>query len=164
MISTSRSLILKIINRKIFYHQHVQVFFFLVKDRSLRLSKVRRRGRRVTQNLQHKRSKKIVRNEHWLMQRQTEDFELASSSSSVKASFWMLHVSACVLLNSATALVTVDFTGDGSRMKRASRVTWPGSQLQRLMQVWNNGTINRADASVNKEINCPRCSLLSLSR
>lgn len=62
-------------------------------------------------------------------------FELASNSSSVKASFWMLHVSACVRLNSATAFVTVDFMGEGSRIKRASRVTWLGSQLQRQRKV-----------------------------
>jgi len=54
---------------------------------------------------------------------QGEDFKLASSSSSVNASFWMLHVSAWVRLNSATAFVTVDLMGEGSLMKRASSVT-----------------------------------------
>jgi hypothetical protein len=36
---------------------------------------------------------------------QCEGLELASSWSSVKATFWMLHVSACVRLNSAKAFV-----------------------------------------------------------
>jgi hypothetical protein len=54
---------------------------------------------------------------------QCEGLELASSWSSVKASFWMLHVSACVRLNSATAFVTVDLMGAGSPMKQARSVT-----------------------------------------
>ena len=48
---------------------------------------------------------------------------ITSSCSSVKESFWMFHVSAWVRRNSATALVTVDFTGVGSPAKRASKVT-----------------------------------------
>lgn len=53
-----------------------------------------------------------------------------SSCSSVNESFWTLHVSAWVRRNSATAFVTVDFTGDGSPTNRASKVTCSGSQLK----------------------------------
>lgn len=53
-----------------------------------------------------------------------------SSCSSVNNSFWTFHVSAWVRLNSATALVTVDLTGDGSPLKRASSVTCSGNQLK----------------------------------
>lgn len=47
----------------------------------------------------------------------------------------MLHVSAWVRLNSATAFVTVDLMGGGSRMKRASSETLEGSQLQQISKL-----------------------------
>jgi len=53
-----------------------------------------------------------------------------SNCSSVNCSFWKFQVSAWVLRNSATALVTVDLTGDGSATKRANSVTWSGNQLK----------------------------------
>lgn len=57
------------------------------------------------------------------------DYSDTSNCSSVNCSFWKFQVSAWVRRNSATALVTVDLTGDGSPTKRANKVTWSGSQL-----------------------------------
>lgn len=68
-----------------------------------------------------------------------------SSCSSVNESFWRFHVSAWVLRNSATAFVTVDFTGDGSPTKRASNVTCSGNQLnkQKKLLLVNGNTVEK---------------------
>ena len=58
------------------------------------------------------------------------DYSDTSNCSSVNCSLWKFQVSAWVRRNSATALVTVDLTGDGSPTKRANKVTCSGSQLK----------------------------------
>ena len=67
-----------------------------------------------------------------------------SSWSSVKESFWMAQVSACVLRNSAIVFITVDLIGDGSPMNRANKVIVSSSQLGR-----SYGTDNIEDAKAN---------------
>lgn len=67
-----------------------------------------------------------------------------SSCSSVKESFWMAQVSACVLRNSAIVFITVDFIGDGSPMNCANKVIVSGSQLGR-----SYGTDKIEDAKAN---------------
>lgn len=72
-----------------------------------------------------------------------------SSCSSVNESFWRFHVSAWVLRNSATAFVTVDFTGDGSPTKRASNVTCSGNQLKQNKFLVNGNIVEGTIKSNN---------------